>query len=118
MSFGGLVAPRAAATEHRLAALIAYDGPYSFADGWYRLVGSEVMKLVGDGLNTSDTKANALIEEIMSSRSNTFGPALPWGRWVLGADSMADVLRAVAPLHPRRLRAIGHLPHARPRRRE
>ena len=35
MSFGGLLAPRAAATEHRLAALIAYDGLYSFADAWY-----------------------------------------------------------------------------------
>jgi len=97
MSFGGLLAPRAAATEHRLAALIAYDGLYSFADAWYRLVGPEVMKLVGDGLASSDRKANALIEEIMSSRTQTFGPALPWGLWVLGADSMAAVLRAVAP---------------------
>jgi pimeloyl-ACP methyl ester carboxylesterase len=97
MSFGGLLAPRAAATEHRVAALIAYDGLYSFADAWHRLVGPEVMKLVGDGLETSDAKANALIEEIMSSRTQTFGPALPWGMWVLGADNMADVLRAVAP---------------------
>jgi pimeloyl-ACP methyl ester carboxylesterase len=55
------------------------------------------MKLVGDGLASSDRKANALIEEIMSSRTQTFGPALPWGLWVLGADSMAAVLRAVAP---------------------
>jgi len=97
MSFGGLLAPRAAAGEHRLAALIAYDGLYSFADAWYSLVGPEIMKLVGDGLDASDTKANALIEEIMSSSTETFGPALPWGRWVLGADSMTGVLRAVAP---------------------
>ena len=39
MSFGGLLAPRAAATEHRLAALIAYDGLYSFADAVHRMVG-------------------------------------------------------------------------------
>ncbi len=32
MSLGGLLAPRAAATEHRVAALIAFDGLYSFAD--------------------------------------------------------------------------------------
>ena len=47
MSFGGLLAPRAAATEHRLAALIAYDGLYSFADVLYRLVGPEIMELLG-----------------------------------------------------------------------
>ena len=97
MSFGGFLAPRAAASEHRVAALIACDGLCSFADAWYRLVGPEVMKLVGDCLAESDSKANALMEEIMNSRTQTFGPALPWGMWVLGADSMAALLRAVAP---------------------
>ena len=33
----------------------------------------------------------------MSSRTQTFGPAFPWGMWVFGADSPAAVLRAVAP---------------------
>jgi alpha-beta hydrolase superfamily lysophospholipase len=97
MSFGGLLAPRAAATEHRLAALIAYDGMYSFADSLYRGVGPEIMELVGDAPSTNDTKANALIKEFMSSEGQTFGPILPWGMWVLGADSPADLLRAVAP---------------------
>ncbi len=97
MSLGGLLAPRAAATEHRLAALIAYDGLYSFADMVHRLVGPEIMKLVGDGLVTSDKKANALLEEIMNSKANTFGPALPWGMWVFGEDSPAAALRAFAP---------------------
>ena len=36
MSMGGQLAPRAAAAEHRLAALIAYDGMYSFADMLHR----------------------------------------------------------------------------------
>ena len=97
MSLGGLLAPRAAATEHRLAALIAYDGLYSFADSMYRGVGPEIMKLIGDGLDTSDTKANALLEEFTSSKAQTFGPIFRWGMWVLGADSPAAVLRAVAP---------------------
>jgi len=97
MSFGGLLAPRAAATEHRVAALIAYDGLYSFADSLYRGVGLEVMELVGEDLVTSDTKANALLEEFTSSKAQTFGPIFQWGMWVLGADSMATVLRAVAP---------------------
>jgi pimeloyl-ACP methyl ester carboxylesterase len=97
MSFGGLLAPRAAAAEHRLAALIAYDGLYSFADAVHHMVGPEIMKLIGEGLVASDTKANALIEEIMSSRTNTFGPAFSWGMWVFGEDSPADALRAFAP---------------------
>ena len=33
----------------------------------------------------------------MSSRTNTFGPALPWGMWVFGEDSPAAALRAFAP---------------------
>jgi dienelactone hydrolase len=97
MSFGGLLAPRAAATEHRLAALIAYDGLYSFADAVHGMVGPEIMKLIGDGLDTSDAKASALIKELMSSRTNTFGPAFSWAMWVFGADSMAAALRAFAP---------------------
>jgi pimeloyl-ACP methyl ester carboxylesterase len=97
MSLGGLLAPRAAASEHRLAALIAYDGLYSFADMVHLLVGPEIMELVSDDLVTSDTKANALIREIISSRTNTFGPALPWGMWVFGEDSPAAALRAFAP---------------------
>jgi len=97
MSLGGLLAPRAAAHEHRVAALIAFDGLYSFADGVHQLVGPEIMKLIGDGLATSDAKANALIKEIMSSGTSTFGAALPWGMWVFGADSPADAIRAFAP---------------------
>jgi pimeloyl-ACP methyl ester carboxylesterase len=97
MSFGGLLAPRAAATEHRLAALIAYDGLYSFADAVHGMVGPEIMKLVGDGLDTSDAKASALIKGLMSSRTNTFGPAFSWAMWVFGEDSLAGALRAFAP---------------------
>jgi dienelactone hydrolase len=97
MSFGGYLAPRAAAIEHRLAALIAYDGMYSFADPWYRGVGPEIMGLVGDNSAASDAKANPLISQIMGSSTQAFGRALSWGLWVFGADSMAGVLRAVAP---------------------
>jgi pimeloyl-ACP methyl ester carboxylesterase len=97
MSFGGLLAPRAAAAEHRVAALIAYDGLYSFADAAHFMVGPEIMKLVGDGLDKSDAEANDLIKEIMTSRTNTFGPAFSWGMWVFGKDSPADTLRAFAP---------------------
>ena len=97
MSLGGLLAPRAAASEHRVAALIAFDGLYSFADQWYGLVGPEIIKLVGEDLDASDVKASALINDIMDSGTNTFGRALKWATWVYGADSMAAVVRMVAP---------------------
>jgi pimeloyl-ACP methyl ester carboxylesterase len=97
MSFGGLLAPRAAATEHRLAALIAYDGLYSFADSVHRMVGPEIMKLIGEDLDASDVKANALLEEFTSSKATTFGPIFQWGMWVFGKDSPVDALRAFTP---------------------
>jgi pimeloyl-ACP methyl ester carboxylesterase len=97
MSLGGLLAPRAAAAEHRVAALIAYDGLYSFADWMHQLVGPEIMKLIGDGLDTSDATANALIKEFLSSRRGSFGPALTWAMWVFGVESPAAALRDVAP---------------------
>jgi alpha-beta hydrolase superfamily lysophospholipase len=93
MSFGGYLAPRAAAGEHRLAALIAFDGMYSFADVFYWAVGSEAMQLVHDG---ADQKANALIEQLMSS-STQIRSFFHWGMWALGADSPIAVVRAVGP---------------------
>jgi hypothetical protein len=54
-------APRAAATEHRVAALAPYDGLYSFADVLYRKDGPEIMEHVTDGFDTSDTRVNALV---------------------------------------------------------
>jgi dienelactone hydrolase len=97
MSFGGYLAPRAATIEHRLAALIAYDGLYSFADGLHRAVGPEIMALLGDDIDTNDTKANALLEQFKNSKTQTFGMILRWGMWVFGADSPAAVIRAAGP---------------------
>jgi dienelactone hydrolase len=93
MSMGGHLAPRAAATEHRLAALIAYDGMYSFADMLYRKVGPEVMELVRAG---ADTRVNTLIEQVMSSDTQVRS-FFWWGMWAFGADSPAAVIRAIGP---------------------
>ena len=46
MSLGGFLAPRAASGEHRLAALIAYDGMYSWAEGIERSVGPRSCNLL------------------------------------------------------------------------
>jgi dienelactone hydrolase len=93
MSMGGQLAPRAAAAEHRLAALIAYDGIYSFADMLHRKVGSEVMELLGDGV---DTNVNALAEQLMRSDTQVRS-IFRWGMWNFGADSPAAVIRATGP---------------------
>jgi dienelactone hydrolase len=93
MSMGGHLAPRAAATEHRVAALIAYDGLYSFAGMVQSKVGPAIMELVRDA---ADTKVNALIEQIMSSNTQ-LRMFFNWGTWAFGADSPAAVIRAADP---------------------
>jgi dienelactone hydrolase len=90
MSLGGNLAPRAAATEHRVAALIAYDGLYSFGGGVANKVGPAIMELVRDG---ADTKVNALLEKVMSSNTQVRS-LFNWGTWAYGADSPAAVIRA------------------------
>jgi dipeptidyl aminopeptidase/acylaminoacyl peptidase len=97
MSFGGLLAPRAAAAEDRIAALIAYDGLYSFADTMHEMVGPEITKLILDGPDTNDAKANALIREFSSSKLATFRPILAWAMWVFGQDNLAAALRDATP---------------------
>ncbi|MGO9908204.1 MAG: alpha/beta hydrolase family protein [Solirubrobacteraceae bacterium] len=93
MSFGGQLAPRAAAREHRVAALIAYDGLYSFGGAVQNKVGPQIMELVRDG---ADTKVNALVEEFMSSDTQVRS-LFRWGMWVFGADGPAAVIRAFDP---------------------
>jgi len=89
MSLGGELAPRAAATEHRLAALIAYDGLYSLGRVLLGAVGPQVSELVRDDV---DDKVNALVEQLMSS-STLVRSAFCWGMWAFGADSPAAVIR-------------------------
>lgn len=48
-SFGGYLAPRAAAFEHRLAAVIAIDGLYDFGEAMLRQVGPELTALWRNG---------------------------------------------------------------------
>jgi len=63
----------------------------------HQLVGPEITKLIGDGLDTSDAKANALVKEFLSSGSRTFGEVVTWAMWVFGDENPAAALRAAAP---------------------
>ena len=114
MSFGGELAPRAAATEHRVAALIAYDGLYSFGGAVQNKVGPQIMELVRDG---ADTKVNALVEEFMSSNTQVRS-LFRLGHVGLRRRRPRGRHPRLRPLHPRGLRATDHLSHARARRRE
>ncbi|KAI1659765.1 2,6-dihydropseudooxynicotine hydrolase [Daldinia decipiens] len=57
LSFGGYLAPRAAAFEHRLAAVIAFDGLYSFGQVIFDEFGPEMEALYRAG-NSSAFDAN------------------------------------------------------------
>jgi pimeloyl-ACP methyl ester carboxylesterase len=93
MSMGGNLGPRAAATEHRVAALIAYDGLYSFGGIVQNKVGPAIMELVRDG---ADTKVNVLVEKFMSSET-LVRSFFNWGTFALGVDSPVAVIRTLEP---------------------
>ncbi|KAI8959593.1 2,6-dihydropseudooxynicotine hydrolase [Daldinia sp. FL1419] len=62
VSFGGYLAPRAAAFEHRLAAVIAFDGLYSFKDAIFDQFGPQLTALYRTGNATAfDAAVNALL---------------------------------------------------------
>ena len=84
-SLGGLLAPRAAAFEHRLAACIAVDGMYSLIPGRYRQDPSA-------GGTLSEGEMTAHLEQEMQQDSNLRW-AISQGMWTLQACSLIDCLQ-------------------------
>ncbi len=83
-SLGGLLAPRAAAFDHRLAACITVDGLYS-------LIPSQYGQLIRNaGLSFSEEQMNAFLEQEMQKDGNVHW-AISQGMWTLPASSLADV---------------------------
>ncbi|KAF4341232.1 hydrolase or acyltransferase (alpha beta hydrolase superfamily) [Fusarium beomiforme] len=73
-SFGGFLASRAAAFEHRLAAVIALDGIYDFSQTIFRQFGPDLTKLFEAG------KKNEVDEEVAKVQNNPNVPStLRWG---------------------------------------
>lgn len=95
MSMGGLLAPRAAAFEHRLAALIAYDGVYSLPDTMNRLIPAPLRALTEQRTPEADAQANAALTAAMATDTQ-----LRWmflnGMWTLDAPTPVDFVRALA----------------------
>ena len=88
-SLGGLLAPRAAAFEHRLAACIAVDGVYA-------LIPTQYGKVLGQAAaSLSDDQIGAFLQQEMSRNPNVHW-AISQGMWSMQAGSLSDVARKMA----------------------
>ncbi|WP_131739480.1 alpha/beta hydrolase family protein [Actinomadura roseirufa] len=92
-SFGGHLVPRAAAFEHRAAALVLDDGLYSYFDASTRMYPPWLLQWILDG---RDTDAEHVLSMLM-----TVNTAMRWalrnGVWTFGADSIPDYVRRSRP---------------------
>ncbi|KAF4455759.1 hypothetical protein F53441_1958 [Fusarium austroafricanum] len=91
-SFGGFLAARAAAFDHRIAAVIALDGIYDFGESIRRQFGPDATKLFEEGKKTE------LDEEIHKLQANNKVPsAVRWGiqqgKWTFKTHSAYDFLQ-------------------------
>ena len=96
MSMGGQLAPRAAAFEHRLAALIAYDGVYSLPQTMNGMLPAPIRSLLDQATPEADAQANEAITTAMSKNTQ-----LRWsylnGMWSCGAATPVELVRTLAP---------------------
>ncbi|GAB7189234.1 hypothetical protein ATKI12_9081 [Kitasatospora sp. Ki12] len=91
-SLGGYLAARAAAREHRLAALVLDDGLYSYGQAHDRFLPAFLRTWTEDGRDD-------LVEPVMRllmRESTQLRWALRNGVWTFGASSVADYLRRTA----------------------
>jgi len=90
-SLGGYLLARAAAFEHRLAALILDDGVHDLASGFADNLPPFLMNWVEEG---HDDYAIPVLT-LLTAVSPQLGWALRNGVWVFGVQNYADVLRTV-----------------------
>jgi alpha-beta hydrolase superfamily lysophospholipase len=85
-SMGGLLAPRAAAYEHRLAACVAFDGVYDLGLTVTRSMPGTRAESEAVLRAESAPEADAMIQQLMAS-----DPSIRWaathGQYVMGVDS-------------------------------
>jgi pimeloyl-ACP methyl ester carboxylesterase len=91
-SFGGVLAPRAATKEHRLAAVLAIDGVYNLRD----VVLSQLPAQITTLYNTSNVTAFDAIMNYMRE-NDTYPTTLRWsldqGLWAMDTDSPYEWLQ-------------------------
>ncbi|MDT7665998.1 MAG: hypothetical protein QOD04_5554 [Pseudonocardiales bacterium] len=88
-SLGGYLVARAAAFEHRVAALVLDDGIYDFHSAFARLLPPFLNQWVDEG---RDEEAASVLAMLMAA-SGQVRWALNNGVWVMGAESTPDYLR-------------------------
>lgn len=86
LSMGGLLAPRAAAFEHRLAACVAVDGVYELASTVLRAFPGSRADTETALRADSAPHVDALMEKLMAS-DPTIRWAITHGMYVMGADT-------------------------------
>ncbi|MBD0746678.1 S9 family peptidase [Streptomyces sp. CBMA152] len=91
-SLGGYLAARAAAHEHRLAALVLDDGLYDYHEAHTRFIAPFLREWIENG---QDDLANPVAGLLMQA-STQLRWALRNGVWAFGADSVADYIRRTA----------------------
>lgn len=92
-SFGGLLVARAAAHEHRAAALILDDGIYSYFEATTRLIPPFLLQWVLEG---RDEEAEQVLS-LMLPHNTALRWALRNGVWTFGAHSPSDYVRRSRP---------------------
>ncbi len=90
-SMGGYLVARAAATEHRAAAIVLDDGVYDFGSAFHQQLGGPGMWMLN---RHWDSPINIVAMMTMSSSTGTRW-AIQNAKWTLGVDSAAEVFREV-----------------------
>jgi pimeloyl-ACP methyl ester carboxylesterase len=91
-SMGAYLVARAAAFDHRAAALILDDGIYDFHQAYVSALPGWLMRQILAG---KDTVANRIMSALAATRTQVRW-ALNNGVWTMGADSYADLIRRTA----------------------
>jgi pimeloyl-ACP methyl ester carboxylesterase len=92
-SLGGLLAARAGAFEHRLAALALYDGMYSFHD----VCTSHMPPFLVRWIDEQREDVVTPLLSLLAASSTQLAWGLGNGAWAFGASSAAEFLRMTAP---------------------
>ncbi|KAF5640904.1 hydrolase or acyltransferase (alpha beta hydrolase superfamily) [Fusarium tjaetaba] len=90
-SFGGVLAPRAAAFEHRLAAVIALDGVFDFGQAMFKQFGPEITELFKAGKKKEIDEAVALAQN-NASMPSTLRWGIDQGEWSFKTHSAYTLL--------------------------
>jgi dienelactone hydrolase len=95
ISFGGVLAPRAAAFEHRLAALVANDGIYDFSAPYRATIPPDKWESFERAVKVEEAPQ---IDHMLAAQMKT-SPTARWafshGMWAFGAKSPYAVLAKV-----------------------